>query len=162
MSRRTSAMLSAAITLVVFTALPLYAPSVLPPEYFDMISQMGLDVVIFLNEIAVIGVVMATLALAKGFVPAHSVIYLLASIVSITMTLLFTMITVSLGRLEEIGRFGITTLEMNVEGALNIVTLDFRLFLWITFVVVALKIVQSLLKFTDARKKNKAKALLQQ
>jgi len=68
MSRRTNAIISAAITLIIFTVLPLYAPSLIPPEYIDMVSEFGIDIIQFANEIAMIGGVIAVLTLVKGFV----------------------------------------------------------------------------------------------
>ena len=152
MSRKTSAIVSAAFTLLVFTALPLYAPSRLPQEHIDMISQFGIDVTQFANEIAMIGVVIAALTLVKGFTQPSSVYYLTASVASSGMTLFFTLVTVSLGRLGELGNLGVTTMTMEIQGALNTTTLDLRLFVWLTVATVALKIIGSFLEFTDARK----------
>lgn len=156
MSRRTSAIVSAAITLLIFTALPLYAPRLLPPEYIDMISEFGIDMIQFANGIAIMGVVIALLTLVRGFAQHSSVIYLLASIASSGMTLFFTLVTVSFGRFEELGNLGVTTMTMEVQGALNTMTLDFRLFIWITVATVALKTIESILEFADARKQNEA------
>ena len=158
MSRRTSAIISAAITLIIFTVLPLYAPSLIPPEYIDMVSEFGIDIIQFANEIAVIGGVIALLTLVKGFVQPSSVFYLLASIASSGVTLFFTIVTVSLGRFEDLANLGLTTITMEVQGALNTMSLDFRMFVWITAVTVALKIVESFLEYADARKQKAADA----
>jgi uracil DNA glycosylase len=152
MSRRTSAIISTAITLIVFTVLPLYAPSLIPPEYIDMVSEFGIDIIQFANEIAMLGGVIAVLTLVKGFVQPSSVFYLLASVASSGVTLFFTIVTVSLGRFEDLANLGMTTITMEVQGALNTMSLDFRLFVWITTATVALKIVESFLKYADARK----------
>lgn len=155
MSRRTSAIISAAITLVIFTVLPLYAPSLIPPEYVDMVAEFGIDIVQFTSEIAMIGGVITVLTLVKGFVEPSSVLYLLASIAMSGVTLFFTVVTVSLGRLDELANLGLTTITMEVQGTLNTMTLDFRVFIWVTVATVALKIIEAFLEFTDARKQMK-------
>ena len=158
MSRRTSAIISAAITLIIFTVLPLYAPSLIPPEYIDMVSEFGIDIIQFANEIAMLGGVIAVLTLVKGFIQPSSVFYLLASLASSGVTLFFTIVTVSLGRFEDLANLGMTTITMEVQGALNTMSLDFRLFVWITTATVALKIVESFLEYVDARKQKAADA----
>ena len=158
MSRRTSAIISAAITLIIFTVLPLYAPSLIPPEYIDMVSEFGIDIIQFANEIAMLGGVIAVLTLVKGFIQPSSVFYLLASVASSGVTLFFTIVTVSLGRFEDLANLGMTTITMEVQGALNTMSLDFRLFVWITTATVALKIVESFLEYADARKQKAADA----
>lgn len=158
MSRRTSAIISTAITLIIFTVLPLYAPSLIPPEYIDMVSEFGIDIIQFANEIAMVGGVIAVLTLVKGFVQPSSVFYLLASVASSGVTLFFTIVTVSLGRFEDLANLGMTTITMEVQGALNTMSLDFRLFVWITTVTVALKIIESFLKYADARNQKAADA----
>ncbi len=158
MSRRTNAIISAAITLIIFTVLPLYAPNLIPPEYIDMVSEFGIDIIQFANEIAMIGGVIAALTLVKGFVQPSSVFYLLASVASSGVTLFLTIVTVSLGRFEDLANLGMTTITMEVPGALNTMTLDFRLFVWITAATVALKIVESFLEYADARKQKAADA----
>ena len=155
MSRRTSAIISAAITLIIFTVLPLYAPSLIPPEYVDMVAEFGIDIVQFTSEIAMIGGVITVLTLVKGFVEPSSVLYLLSSIAMSGVTLFFTVVTVSLGRLDELANLGLTTITMEVQGTLNTMTLDFRVFIWITVATVTLKIIEAFLEFTDARKQMK-------
>jgi hypothetical protein len=155
MSRRTSAIISAAITLIIFTVLPLYAPSLIPPEYVDMVAEFGIDIVQFTSEIAMIGGVITVLTLVKGFVEPSSVLYLLASIAMSGVTLFFTVVTVSLGRLDELANLGLTTITMEVQGTLNTMTLDFRVFIWITVATVTLKIIEAFLEFSDARKQMK-------
>ncbi len=155
MNRRTSAIISAAITLIIFTVLPLYAPSLIPPEYVDMVAEFGIDIVQFTSEIAMIGGVITVLTLVKGFVEPSTVLYLLASIAMSGVTLFFGVVTVSLGRLDELANLGLTTITMEVQGTVNTMTLDFRVFIWVTVATVALKIIEAFLEFTDARKQMK-------
>lgn len=149
MSGRTGAIISAIITLVVFVVLPLYAPSVIPPELESPLSQAGINLKAFLNQIAMIGVVIAALALVKGFVEASSPIYLLASIGSSVVMLAFTAITLSLG---DMGNLGVTTVTMDIEGAVNTAVVDLRFFVQLAALSVGLQIIHSFLEFMEARR----------
>ena len=109
MSRRSSAVLSALFTLVLFVGLPLYAPSQIPEEYFEMFSETGVDLNAFIYQIATIGLVASVLTLVKGFVPMSSYIYLLASLSSNAMMLYFNLVTFSVGDFAKFGQVTVTT-----------------------------------------------------
>lgn len=149
MSRRLLSIFSAAVTLLIFTVLPIYAPSQLPPELEALISQAGFDLTGLINQIAAIGVAMTLLTLVKGFVAKHSTLYLLASIISSATTLAFTLITLGLGNWENLG---VTTVSMEVQGAMNTVVLDLSIFVKLAAVTVALEFTHSFLEFADAKK----------
>ncbi|UCH56947.1 MAG: hypothetical protein JSV18_06300 [Candidatus Bathyarchaeota archaeon] len=157
MSRKLSAVVSAAITFVIFALLPSYVPSLIPPQYSEMIAQTGIDLAGFTNQISMIGVIIATLTLVKGFVPPSSPIYILASIGSSGVTLAFTIITLSLGNLEELGNLGLTTLTLDVEGGVNTAVIDMRFFFQLTALTVVLSIIHSILEFSDARKESRVR-----
>jgi hypothetical protein len=148
-SRRLQSVFSAAVTLLIFTVLPLYAPSQLPPELDALISRAGFDLTDLINKIAVIGVALTLLTLVKGFAEKHSPLYLLASIASSTLTLAFTLITLGLGDWENLG---VTKVSMGVQGATNTVVLDLSVFVKLAAVTVALEVIHSILEFIDARK----------
>jgi hypothetical protein len=148
MNRKIGAIVSATITLLIFTVLPLYAPSLLPPELGEILKQAGLNLYAFLNQVALIGVVVAFLTLVKGFVPKTSPVSLLASIASSIMMLGLTLLTLSLG---DLGNLGLTTISLEVEGGLNTAVLDLRLFIQLAVLTVTLKFVHSILEFMDAR-----------
>ncbi len=148
MNRKVAAVLSAVVTLLVFTVLPLYAQSLLPSELGMLLNQVGFDLTGFLNQIALIGVVVAFLSVAKGFVYETSPLNLLLSIASSVMTLGITLVTLSLG---DIGNLGITMISMKGEGGSNTMILDLRLFIQLAVLTVALKVVHSVLKFMGAR-----------
>jgi len=148
-SRKLQSVLSAAVTLLIFTVLPLYAPSQLPPELDALISQAGFDLTGLINQIAAIGVALTLLTLVKGFVAKHSPLYLLASVASSATTLAFTLITLSLGNWENMG---VTTVSMGVQGATNTVVLDLSVFVKLAMVTVTLEAIHSILEFVDARK----------
>jgi hypothetical protein len=149
MRLKTGAVISAAITLLIFTVLPLYAPSQIPPEFTELLAEAGISLTGFLNQIAMIGVVIAALTLAKGFVEVSSPVYLLASIGSSVVMLAFTVITLSLG---DLGNLGVTTVAMDIEGAVNTAVVDLRFFLQLATLSVGLQIIHSILEFMEARK----------
>ena len=149
MSRKTSAVLSALITLVIFVGLPLYAPSQIPEEYFEMFSETGVDVNAFIYQIATIGFVASVLTLVKGFVPMTSYIYLLASLSSNAMMLYFNLVTFSVGDLAKLGQVTVTT---EIPGGINTMLLDMRLFIQLAFLAVGLQVIYTVLEFINARK----------
>jgi hypothetical protein len=155
MSKSTDALISAAITLLIFTVVPLMAPSRLPPSYLETLAQTGIEVSSFVNQIAIMGVAVAALTLVKGFVVPSSPLYLLAALASSGLTFAFTAVTLSIGRLEELGNLGLTSMTLEVQGSVNVITLDFRLFIQLTALTVALKMVEALFAFMEARKELK-------
>ena len=149
MSRRTSAVLSALLTLVIFVGLPLYAPSQIPEEYFEMFSESGFDLNVFVYQIAAIGLVASILTLVKGFASKASYIYLLAALSSNAMMLYFNLVTFSVGDVTKLGQVTITT---EIPGGVNTMLLDMSLFIQLSFVVVGLQVIYTLLDFINARK----------
>ncbi len=156
MSNKTGALVSAAITLLIFTVIPLMAPRYLPPSYMETLAQTGIDVPSFVNQLAIMGVAVAALTLVKGFVVPSSPIYLLAALASSGLTFAFTVVTLSFGRLEELGNLGLTTMTMEVQGSFNAITLDFRFLVQLTALTVALKMVEAVFAYLEARKEAKA------
>jgi hypothetical protein len=152
MTNKTGALISAAITLLIFTVVPLMAPSYLPPSTLETIAQTGIDVPSFVNQLASMGVAVAGLTLVKGFVVPSSPIYLLAALASSGVTFVFTVVTLSLGRFEELGNLGLTTMNVEVQGSVNAIVLDFRFFVQLTALTVALKMVEAVFAFIEARK----------
>ncbi len=155
MTNKMGALTSAAITLLIFTVIPLMAPQYLPPSYMETLARTGIDVPSFVHQLAIMGVAVAALTLVKGFVAPSSPIYLLAALVSSGLTFAFTVVTLSFGRLEELGNLGLTTMNMEVQGSINAITLDFRLFVQLTALTVALKMVEAVFAYIEARKEAK-------
>ena len=152
MSNKTGALISAAFTLLIFTVIPLMAPSYLPPSTLETIAQTGIDVPSFVNQLAIMGVAIAGLTLVKGFFAPSSSIYLLAALASSGATFAFTVVTLSLGRFEELGNLGLTAMNVEVQGSINAIVLDFRFFVQLTALTVALKMVEAVFAFIEARK----------
>ena len=133
MSKRTGALVSAAITLLIFVVVPLMAPQYLPPSYIETLARTGIDVPSFVNQLAIMGVAVAALTLVKGFVAPSSIIYLLAALAS----------------------SGLTTMAMEVQGSVNAITLDFRFFVQLTALTVVLRMVEAVFAYIEARKEAK-------
>lgn len=150
MSRKLWAVVSAAVTLLTFTVLPLYAPRLLPPELESVLSMSGLNLTNFTNQISIIGVITTVLVLMKGFVEASSPIYLLTSIASSLVTLALTTITLSLGDWRNMG---VNTVTVEVQQVSNTVVIDLRLFIYLTALTVALQIIRAILEFAEARER---------
>ena len=155
MTNKTGALISAAITLLIFTVIPLMAPSYLPSSTLETIALTGIDVPSFVNQLAIMGVVVAGLTLVKGFVVPSSPIYLLAALASSGVTFAFTVVTLSLGRFEELGNLGLTTMNVEVQGSVNAIVLDFRFFVQLTALTVALRMVEAVFAYLEARKEAK-------
>lgn len=152
MSRRLQSVISTALTLILFTVLPVCAANQLPSEFELLLSQAGIDLTNLTNQMGMIGVFIAVMTLVKGFVEEASPLYLLASIVSSVVTLAFTLVTLGVGDLTSMG---VSTISIDVEGGLNTMILDFRLFIQLAVLSVALQIAHSVLQFMEARKESR-------
>jgi hypothetical protein len=159
MSNRTGALVSAAITLLIFTVIPLMAPQYLPPSYIETFARTGIDLSSFINQLAILGVAVATLTLVKGFVAPSSPMYLLAALASSGLTFTFSVVTLSFGRLKELSNLGLTTMIVEFQGSTNEITLDFRFFVQLTALTVALRMVEAVFAYLDARKETKVMKL---
>lgn len=148
MNRKAKAVLDAILTLVTSTLIPLMLPRMLPPDVMEAASYLPFNLTGLMNEIALIGLVMAALALSKGFVDKASPVHLGISTISKVLWLVFIFIVMGLGR---IGNLGVTKLTMEMEGAVITVVLDFQVFVYLTILTVLLKITYSFLEFRDAR-----------
>ncbi len=143
-----NAVVSAVIYLVVFVVLPLYAPSLIPPELLNVLSESGLNLGAFTQQMAMIGIVVSVLTLVKGFVLPSSLLYLVAGIGLSLVMLVFTLITLGLGN---IWSFGITVVKMEIPGGMNTAVLDLRFFVQLATLTSILQIIQTFLAFKDAR-----------
>lgn len=148
MNRKALAVLHAAALLMTMTFLPLYSPKLLPTEMKVALVQGGFDLNTMLTEIAVIGAVLSCMALMGGFAAPTSIPHLSASIVSMIAWFAFTVVTFSLGNIESFGRI---TIAGGGGGSTFSVLFDLRLFVYLSFVTMVLRIVYSVLKFRDVR-----------
>ena len=139
----------AVVTITLFTAIPFIASRYVPDELIIMLSTQGFDITDLLNKTAILGVSMGVLVLLKGLVDKTSAAHLGLSIVSTTYWLFITLFALGIGHIET---FGLATITSTAGGAYNSVTFDLRLYAGLAAVIVVLKLVNSVLKFQEARK----------
>ncbi len=144
----TGAIISAAITLVLFVGIPYMLPQYLPESILQSVVDSGFDLDSFLNQIMLIGGVTAALTLVKGFVDEASVISLLVSIAQNVSTIAFTVILLGAGNVASLG---ITEMNIEMEGLTSVIVMDLRVFIYFTLLTVALKVIKSYLEWNEAR-----------
>lgn len=144
----TGAIISAAITLILFVGIPYMLPQYLPENILQSLVDSGFNLDSFLNQIMLIGAVTAGLTLVKGFVDEASVISLLVSIAQNVSTIAFTVILLGAGNMSSLG---ITTMNIEMEGLTSVIVMDMRIFIYFTLLTVAMKIIKSYLEWNEAR-----------
>ncbi len=144
----TGAIISAAITLVLFVGIPYMLPQYLPENILQSVVDSGFDLDGFLTQIMMIGAVTAALTLVKGFVDEASVIFLLVSIAQNVSTIAFTVILLGAGNIASLG---ITEMNIELEGLTSVIVMDLRVFIYFTLLTVALKVIKSYLEWNEAR-----------
>lgn len=146
--KKMGSVISALITLIIFVGVPYMLPQYLPPNITDMASEAGIDLPSFLNQIMVLGGVTAAITLVKGFVDKTGGIYLLASIAQNVSALAFTVVFLGIGNYASLG---LTEYTMAMDGAVSHITMDLRVFIYLTVGVVCLRIVQSYFEWNEAK-----------
>ncbi len=133
------AVISAAITLILFVGVPYMLPEYLPPDMMQMVVDSGFDLSGFLNQVMLIGGLTAVFTLVKGFVDEASIVSLIINIAQNVSTIAFTVILLGAG---DYSTLGIPMLPFDVEGLSGFIKMDMRIFIYFTFVTVALKVIQ--------------------
>ena len=159
MSRRMSSVMSALFSLIFFTVIPLYAPSLIPPEVMSPILDSGFDISRFTFQIAAVGVFAAALTLVKGFSDIASYSYLAAALASNAVTIYFTLTTLTLG---DVGSFGITEISLVLQGGSSTMTLDMRLFVWLALFTLGLQVLLNVFSFLEARRSRSIRSRAEQ
>jgi hypothetical protein len=142
------AVISAAITLILFVGVPYLLPDYLPADIMQSVVDSGFDLSGFLNQIMLIGAVTAALTLVKGFVDDSSVMALLVSIAQNISTIAFTVILLGAGNIASLG---VTELTVELEGLTSVIRMDLSVFIYFTLLTVALRVVKSYLEWNEAR-----------
>ncbi len=145
----TGAIISALITLVIFVGIPYVAPSYLSPEIMTMASDYGFDLPSLFNQMMMIGALTAALTLVKGFVDETSIISLLVTIAQSLSSLMFTVILLGAGNIMSMG---LTEFAIQEAGVTSLIRMDLRVFIYFTFGTIGLKVIQSYLEWTEARR----------
>jgi hypothetical protein len=142
------AIISASITLILFVGIPYMLPEYLPADIMQSVVDSGFDLSGFLNQIMLIGAVTAGLTLAKGLIDESSVIALLVSIAQNVSTIAFTVIFLGAGNVASLG---VTELTVNMPPITSVIKMDLRIFIYFTFLTVALRVIKSYLEWNEAR-----------
>lgn len=137
----------ATLIVILFTALPLASNVLIPPESFSILSRKaGINPTDLLTGISAIGLAMSVLVLLNGSFQKASVACLALSITWKIFWLMALLFALGLGRIENLG---LAVLSFEVDGALNTVLFDLRLFAVLAVIIVAMKMVCSVLEFQE-------------
>jgi hypothetical protein len=139
----------ASLILIVLTILPIIGQQLIPSEFIKAFSmQGGFDIVDLLNRIAVVGVVMFVLVIARGHLNKDSRNYLITASVWKIFWLFIVFFALGIGHPETLGQ---TVLGGKTETTENIVTFDFRLIAILATVIVVLMITRSVIMFQERK-----------
>lgn len=152
-----AAVAKAIVILVFLTVLPIIGQRWVPQEIYSALSMFGGNLVDFLNRVAVVGIIFATLVAVRGHVAKGSSRHLALSTVWKVFWLGIVYFILGLGHPETLG---FASLGANMGGVQNALTFDFSWVGVLSATVVALMVARSVLQFQEARSaaKNEAQA----
>lgn len=132
------------ITFIIFTASPLIILQMIPLEILDVLALQGFNLYDLLTKFALLGLIMSIFTLLKGFTEETSISHLLISLSSNIFWLVITFFGIGFG---SIGSLGITEISSEIGGISNTITIDLRLFVYLTILTTFLKMVHSILNY---------------
>lgn len=138
----------ALLTFIVLVALPLAAINYLPAQTLEQLSATGLDIQSLATQTAMLGLVVSAIALAKAVVATTSIAYLLLDVSGNVVTLAFALLIVGVG---SIGSLGLSSFSLKQGKVATEIALDLRIFIYLTVGAVALSVIQSIVRFREAR-----------
>ena len=137
------------IVLIFLTILPILGQRYLPSELQRLLtSQSGMNIIGIINNIAVIGVVLAVFMLVRGHLAKSSRAYLAVASAWKIFLLFIVLFILGAGHPET---FGLMEIGGKADAAENVVTFDFRLFAVLATIAVVLMIIRSILQFQDEK-----------
>jgi hypothetical protein len=142
------AVISAAITLILFVGIPYMLPSYIPPDLAAQIEQSGFDLAGFTSQIMLIGAVTAGLTLVGGFVDPKSIVSLVVKIAQAGSSLVFMVLLLGAGNIASLGY---TQFDVAMQGVQSSIAMDLRVFVYISIATILLKVVQVYLEWNEAR-----------
>jgi hypothetical protein len=148
MASKVGSLISAAITLILFVGIPYLLPSYVPADLMAQVEQSGFDVPGFINQIMMIGVVTAALTLIGGFVDPTSIISLLAKLAQAGFSLVLIVLFLGAGNIASLGY---TQFDVAMQGVQSSISMDLRVFVYISIATILLKMVQVYLEWNEAR-----------
>ena len=141
-------LVGALLSFIVFVAFPLIAIRFIPAQTLNHFTSAGFDVQSLLTQLALYGLVISTIALAKVFTKKTSLTYLILDVSSNLVSLIFALLIIGVGN---IGSLGLSNFRI-VQGKVTAeILLDLRVFIWLTLGVVTISVLQSIAKFREAK-----------
>jgi hypothetical protein len=147
-NERLGAIIGAAVTLILFVGAPYLLPEYLPSNVTQLLAESGFDLQGFINEVMILGVITAALTLAKGFLGKASPVSLLISVSQNLAGLAFMVVLLGAG---DVSSLGVASFTFSSENTTNHIVMDLRVFLYVTFLTVALSVVETYLAWNEAR-----------
>lgn len=148
MRARWAEVAGALLTFIVLVVLPLAALYYLPAQTLEQLSATGLDLPSLATQTAILGLVVSAIALAKAVIATTSVTYLILDISMNIVTLAFALLVVGVGN---IGSLGLSNFSFKQGRSTTDIAIDFRIFIYLTLGVVVLAVLQSIVRFREAR-----------
>ena len=148
MANKSGAVISAAITLILFVGIPYLLPDYIPPDLAAQIEQSGFNLADFSNQIMIIGVVTAAFTLIGGFVNPISVIALPVKIAQAGFSLVLIVVFLGAANTRSLSY---TTFDVAMEGVHNTIAMDLRVFVYISIGAILLKNIQVYREWNEAR-----------
>lgn len=149
---KSSAVIKAVLAFLVFVVLPLAGLRYLPKGLQDQLQSSGFDTQSFAIETATIGIVVTVITLIKGIIDPTSVTYLIVSLVSSGLSLIFTLIILGIGSISNLGLTSFNVVTNQVE---TYIKLDLRVFIWIMIGVVFFQMAQTYFEWQEAKAEQK-------
>jgi uncharacterized membrane protein len=147
---------SVLFTFLILVALPLVAIRFIPAQTIEQLSAAGLDIRNIAKQTALLGLVVSAISLAKAITTSTSIVYLILDISSNLVSLAFAFLLVGIGN---IGSLGYSSFKLTQGKVTTEILLDLRIFIWLTIGAVALNVLQSLVRFSEARADEERKKL---
>jgi len=142
------AIISTAITLILFVGIPYMAPTMIPEELLAQVEASGFNLSEVINQIMIIGAFTAALTLIGGFVDQTSVVSLLVKLAQTGTSLLFVLLLLGAGNLSSLGY---VQFEVDLGEVTSSVAMDLSAFVYISVGVILLKVIQIFLEWREAR-----------
>lgn len=152
MKIKSSVVIKAIITLLIFVVLPLAGLRYLPKDLQEKLQSSGFDTQSFAIETATIGLVVTMIILIKGIVDPSSVTYLLVSLISSGLSLIFTLIVLGVGSISNLGLTSFKVVANQIE---TYIKLDLRVFIWIMMGVVLFQMAQAYFEWQEFKTEQK-------
>ena len=148
MTSKIGSLISAFITIIIFVGIPYLLPSYVPADLMSQIEQSGFDLGSFINQIMMVGVVTAALTLIGGLMDPKSIISFLAKLSQAGLSLVLIVLFLGAG---DIASLGYTQFDVAMQGVQSSISMDLRVFVYVSIATIVLKMLQVYLEWNEAR-----------